>query len=91
MPIPGEEASLAKARQLAKRGNEAASIGQYIPAIKLFTDALKFDGTDYRFLGNRSYCFNQLGYHDRYVRVCVCVCVYVCVCVCVRVCVCTCG
>ncbi|KAK8379857.1 hypothetical protein O3P69_019686 [Scylla paramamosain] len=62
----GAEATpLPSACQLAKRGNEAANVGQYVAAIKLFSDAIALDQTDHRFLGNRSFCFNQLGYHER--------------------------
>ncbi|XP_063854128.1 uncharacterized protein LOC135096524 isoform X2 [Scylla paramamosain] len=61
----GEATPLPSACQLAKRGNEAANVGQYVAAIKLFSDAIALDQTDHRFLGNRSFCFNQLGYHER--------------------------
>ena len=47
--------------QLAKRGNEAASAGQYAVAVHLFTNAINLDPSDHRFFGNRSYCYYQLG------------------------------
>lgn len=50
-----------QSRQLAIRGNEAANVGQYAVAVRLFTDAIHLDPNDHRFFGNRSYCFDQLG------------------------------
>ncbi|XP_013785671.2 uncharacterized protein LOC106469705 [Limulus polyphemus] len=50
-----------QSRQLAIRGNEMASLGRYQEAIQLFTKATKLDPRDYRFFGNRSYCFDRLG------------------------------
>lgn len=50
-----------QSRQLAIRGNEAANVGQYAVAVRLFTDAILLDPNDHRFFGNRSYCFDQLG------------------------------
>jgi len=50
-----------QSRQLAIRGNEAANVGQYAVAVRLFTDAINLDPNDHRFFGNRSYCYDQLG------------------------------
>ncbi|XP_076364346.1 uncharacterized protein LOC143253820 isoform X2 [Tachypleus tridentatus] len=50
-----------QSRQLAIRGNEMASLGRYQEAIQLFTKAIKLDHRDYRFFGNRSYCYDRLG------------------------------
>nr|XP_027212766.1 uncharacterized protein LOC113805895 isoform X2 [Penaeus vannamei]XP_027212767.1 uncharacterized protein LOC113805895 isoform X2 [Penaeus vannamei] len=54
-----------QSRQLAIRGNEAASVGQYSVAVRLFTDAIRLDPNDHRFFGNRSYCYDQLGQHEK--------------------------
>ncbi|KAG7153735.1 Tetratricopeptide repeat protein 31-like, partial [Homarus americanus] len=54
-----------QSRQLAIRGNEAANVGQYSVAVRLFTDAIRLDPNDHRFFGNRSYCYDQLGQHEK--------------------------
>ncbi|CAL4124280.1 unnamed protein product, partial [Meganyctiphanes norvegica] len=53
-----------QSRQLAIRGNEAANVGQYAVAVRLFTDAINLDPNDHRFFGNRSYCYDQLGQYE---------------------------
>ncbi|XP_045614639.1 uncharacterized protein [Procambarus clarkii] len=54
-----------QSRQLAIRGNEAANVGQYSVAVRLFSDAIRLDPNDHRFFGNRSYCYDQLGQHEK--------------------------
>ena len=54
-----------QSRQLAIRGNEAANVGQYTVAVRLFTEAIRLDPNDHRFFGNRSYCYDQLGQHEK--------------------------
>ncbi|KAK3706773.1 hypothetical protein QZH41_015336, partial [Actinostola sp. cb2023] len=54
-----------KSRQLAVRGNEMANQGNYAAAIELFTEAIKLDARDFRFFGNRSYCFDRLGQFEK--------------------------
>uniref|UniRef100_H3C3Y8 Zgc:123010 n=1 Tax=Tetraodon nigroviridis TaxID=99883 RepID=H3C3Y8_TETNG len=41
----------------AEKGIKLVQEGQYAQAVALFTEAIKCDPEDYRFLGNRSYCF----------------------------------
>lgn len=53
-----------QSRQLAIRGNEAANVGQYAVAVRLFTDAINLDPNDHRFFGNRSYCYDQLSQYE---------------------------
>ncbi|XP_071522085.1 uncharacterized protein [Panulirus ornatus] len=54
-----------QSRELAIRGNEAANVGQYSVAVRLFTDAIRLNPTDHRFFGNRSYCYDQLKQHEK--------------------------
>ena len=54
-----------QARQLAIRGNELARIGEYSAAADLFSEAIKSDPKDYRFYGNRSYCYDILEQYDK--------------------------
>ncbi|KAG1674077.1 Tetratricopeptide repeat protein 31 [Nymphon striatum] len=57
-----------QSRQLAIRGNEMANVGQYAAAICLFSEAIKLDPRDFRFFGNRSYCFDRLSQFDKALR-----------------------
>ena len=50
------------------RGNEMANLGHYQPAIELFTEAIGLDPGDFRFLGNRSYCYDRMSQYDRALR-----------------------
>ncbi|KAI8485062.1 hypothetical protein Bbelb_371680 [Branchiostoma belcheri] len=54
-----------KSRQIAVRGNEMANHGHYGNAVELFTAAIKLDPSDFRFFGNRSYCFDRMGLYDK--------------------------
>ncbi|KAH0615674.1 hypothetical protein JD844_025973 [Phrynosoma platyrhinos] len=45
---------------LADCGNETAKQGQYQEAVLLFTEAVKLNPREYRFFGNRSFCFERL-------------------------------
>lgn len=55
----------AQARGMAMQGNDAAAQGLHQKAVKLFTQAAAFDPSDHRFLGNRSFCYEQLKQYDR--------------------------
>uniref|UniRef100_A0A3B4B6F8 Uncharacterized protein n=1 Tax=Periophthalmus magnuspinnatus TaxID=409849 RepID=A0A3B4B6F8_9GOBI len=37
-----------------------SAVGQYAQAVTMFTEAIKCDPKDYRFFGNRSYCYSCL-------------------------------
>ncbi|KAI0239606.1 hypothetical protein LSAT2_009654 [Lamellibrachia satsuma] len=54
-----------RSRQLAIRGNEMANSGHYNPAVDLFTEAIKLDPMDFRFFGNRSYCYDRMQRFER--------------------------
>ncbi|CAG5136004.1 unnamed protein product [Candidula unifasciata] len=57
-----------RSRQLAIRGNEMAQVEEYTAAIQLFTEAINLDQTDFRFFGNRSYCYDRIEQYDRALR-----------------------
>lgn len=48
-------------------GNEAAHRGDYPLAILQFSEAIKLEPCDYRFFGNRSYCYDRIMQFDKYV------------------------
>ena len=51
----------ALSRQLASQGNLLAQNEEYKEAVKLFTQAIALFSSDYRYFGNRSYCYDRLG------------------------------
>lgn len=54
-----------QSRQFAIQGNSMACQGQYVSAIECFTKAIQLDSSDYRFFGNRSYCYERLSQFDK--------------------------
>ena len=38
---------------------------QYDEAIEQFSEAIRVDPTDFKFYGNRSYCFDKLGLYEQ--------------------------
>lgn len=62
----GQETSrILRSRKLAIRGNQMANLQHFQEAVNLFSEAIKLDPKDYRFYGNRSYCFDRLGHYQR--------------------------
>ncbi|XP_071987465.1 uncharacterized protein [Engystomops pustulosus] len=49
-----------RARDLAEQGINSVKDGNYTKAIELFSEAIRLDPKDYRYFGNRSYCYEQL-------------------------------
>lgn len=49
-----------KSASLTERGIKLVQEGQYAQAVTMFTEAIKCDPKDYRFFGNRSYCYSCL-------------------------------
>ncbi|CAJ0951834.1 unnamed protein product [Ranitomeya imitator] len=45
---------------LPEQGVNSVKDGNYTKAIELFSDAIRLDPKDYRYFGNRSYCYEQL-------------------------------
>ncbi|XP_040034856.2 uncharacterized protein LOC120820776 isoform X2 [Gasterosteus aculeatus] len=46
-----------KSASLTEKGIKLVQEGQYAQAACMFTEAIKYDPKDYRFFGNRSYCY----------------------------------
>ncbi|XP_045926524.1 tetratricopeptide repeat protein 31 isoform X2 [Micropterus dolomieu] len=46
-----------KSASLTEKGIKLVQEGQYTQAVSMFTEAIKCDPKDYRFFGNRSYCY----------------------------------
>lgn len=49
----------------AEKGIKLVQEGQYAQAASMFTEAIKCDPKDYRFFGNRSYCYYCLEQHPQ--------------------------
>ncbi|KAL4231630.1 hypothetical protein ACF0H5_009210 [Mactra antiquata] len=54
-----------RSRQLAIKGNEMAHLGHYNAAIDLFSEAIRLDPKDFRFFGNRSYCYDRILLYEK--------------------------
>ena len=50
-----------KVKSLAIKGNELAKQSEFEKAIEKFTEAIKYDYSDHRLFGNRSYCYDKIG------------------------------
>ncbi|XP_008289057.1 nucleolin-like isoform X2 [Stegastes partitus] len=50
---------------LANIGNKYASSGDFNMAVKYFTDAIKYNPTEFKLFGNRSFCFEKLREYDK--------------------------
>lgn len=51
--------------ELATIGNKQAAAGNFKLAVKYFTDAIKFNPTEYRLFGNRAFCFEKMQEFDK--------------------------
>ncbi|XP_046874366.1 STI1-like protein isoform X2 [Hypomesus transpacificus] len=49
---------------LANTGNQFAACGQLDVAVKYFTSAIKYNPTEYKLFGNRSFCYERLQQFD---------------------------
>ncbi|XP_044153366.1 tetratricopeptide repeat protein 31-like isoform X2 [Bufo gargarizans] len=56
----GTDLLIQRARHLAEQGIHSVKDGNYTKAIELFSEAIRLDPKDYRYFGNRSYCYEQL-------------------------------
>lgn len=54
-----------RARHLAEQGINSVKDGNYTKAIELFSEAIRLDPKDYRYIGNRSYCYEQLEFYPK--------------------------
>ncbi|XP_070711031.1 tetratricopeptide repeat protein 31 [Pempheris klunzingeri] len=50
---------------LANIGNRFASAGDFIMAVKYFTDAIKYNPTEFKLFGNRSFCFEKMQEYEK--------------------------
>uniref|UniRef100_UPI0037E8B1CF tetratricopeptide repeat protein 31-like isoform X2 n=1 Tax=Semicossyphus pulcher TaxID=241346 RepID=UPI0037E8B1CF len=50
---------------LANTGNRFASAGDFNTAVKYFTDAIKFNPTEFKLFGNRSLCFEKMHEYEK--------------------------
>ncbi|XP_069601097.1 tetratricopeptide repeat protein 31 [Ranitomeya imitator] len=53
--------SIQQSVDLASIGNNLASMGRYMEALHYYTEAIRLNPGDYRFLGNRSYSYERVG------------------------------
>nr|XP_020467065.1 tetratricopeptide repeat protein 31-like isoform X1 [Monopterus albus] len=51
--------------ELANVGNGFASSGDYNMAVKYFTDAIKYNPTEFKLFGNRSFCFEKMQEYEK--------------------------
>ncbi|XP_053477216.1 uncharacterized protein zgc:123010 isoform X2 [Ictalurus furcatus] len=55
--VSGSESVTKRSASLTEKGIRLVNEGQYSEAVNMFTEAIKCDPKDYRFFGNRSYCY----------------------------------
>ncbi|XP_039189793.1 tetratricopeptide repeat protein 31 isoform X3 [Crotalus tigris] len=60
--------SVEQSMVLADCGNETAKQERYHEAVLLFTEAIKLNPQEYRFFGNRSFCYEKLQSHTEALR-----------------------
>ncbi|XP_054656359.1 tetratricopeptide repeat protein 31-like isoform X2 [Dunckerocampus dactyliophorus] len=51
--------------KIAAIGNDCASAGQFDAAVQNFTKAIQYNPTEYKFYGNRSFCFEKLKKYEK--------------------------
>ncbi|XP_059211292.1 uncharacterized protein LOC131989931 isoform X1 [Centropristis striata] len=51
--------------ELAVIGNRFASAGDFNMAVKYFTDAIRYNPTEFKLFGNRSFCFEKMLQYDK--------------------------
>ncbi|XP_076580827.1 uncharacterized protein LOC143316910 isoform X2 [Chaetodon auriga] len=57
---PTFEDNIRISTDLANIGNKFASSGDFSTAVKYFTDAIKYNPTEFKLFGNRSFCFEKM-------------------------------
>ncbi|XP_029025545.1 uncharacterized protein LOC114867216 [Betta splendens] len=62
---PTIEENIKMSTELAIIGNTFAGSGDYPMAVKYFTDAIKFNPTEFKLFGNRSFCFEKMQEHEK--------------------------
>uniref|UniRef100_A0A3P8T448 Zgc:123010 n=2 Tax=Amphiprion percula TaxID=161767 RepID=A0A3P8T448_AMPPE len=61
----GTDTMTKKSASLTEKGIKLVQEGQYAQAVSMFTEAIKCDPNDYRFFGNRSYCYYCLEHYPQ--------------------------
>ncbi|XP_034532413.1 uncharacterized protein LOC117807294 [Notolabrus celidotus] len=59
------EDNVRRSTELANAGNRSASSGDFKTAVKYFTDAIKFNPTEFKLFGNRSFCFEKMQEYEK--------------------------
>ncbi|KAM8881853.1 uncharacterized protein ACB058_001927 isoform 1-T3 [Synchiropus picturatus] len=59
------EENVKRSNELALIGNQYANIGDFKMAVKFFTDAVKYNPTEFKLFGNRSFCYEKLQDYER--------------------------
>ncbi|XP_018543490.1 uncharacterized protein LOC108890906 isoform X1 [Lates calcarifer] len=62
---PTFEDNIKISTELAVIGNEFASSGDFNMAVKYFTDAIKYNPTEFKLFGNRSFCFEKMQEYEK--------------------------
>lgn len=62
---PKMEDYMKTSTELATIGNKLATAGNFKLAVKFFTDAIKFNPTEFRLFGNRAFCFEKMQEFDK--------------------------
>uniref|UniRef100_A0A1A7Y2D1 Tetratricopeptide repeat domain 31 n=2 Tax=Iconisemion striatum TaxID=60296 RepID=A0A1A7Y2D1_9TELE len=65
---PAAEEFAKRSLELASMGNRLAASGQYEVAVRCFTDAIKYNPTEFKLFGNRSLCYERLQQHENALR-----------------------
>ncbi|XP_034425185.1 tetratricopeptide repeat protein 31-like isoform X2 [Hippoglossus hippoglossus] len=63
--IPTFEDHIKISTELAVIGNRYASTGDFNTAVKYFTDAIKYNPTEFKLFGNRSFCFEKMQEYEK--------------------------
>ncbi|KAL0964620.1 hypothetical protein UPYG_G00326540 [Umbra pygmaea] len=58
--VNGTDTVTRRSASLTEKGIQFVQEGQYSQAVSMFTEAIRCDPNDYRFFGNRSYCYGCL-------------------------------
>jgi len=62
---PTFEDNLKMSTDLGVIGNQFASAGEYNMAVKYFTDAIRYNPTEFKLFGNRSFCFEKMQEYEK--------------------------
>ncbi|XP_039997132.1 tetratricopeptide repeat protein 31-like isoform X2 [Xiphias gladius] len=63
--IPTIEDNIKISTELAVIGNGFANSGDFDMAVKCFTDAIKYNPTEFKLFGNRSFCFEKMQEYEK--------------------------